>query len=420
MKKRVLVSILFLSTIGTFMQAEEVKKESPITIYGFVRNDMYLDTYKGVNIGSEIFNVVPSFDGKIDASGRDINEETSYNLTSIATRVGLKINGPEFLGSKTNAVIEGDFCGTFTDGYIALFRIRQAKVLMNWSKSTLTVGMDWHPFWGGKYFPIVGSMNTGAPFQPFNRSPLIRFDYRKGKFTLTAAQISELIFRSYGPIGKSDQYSRNAVMPELYLGSEFHNGGLTLGIGASYKPLKPYTQLLDNQNKSYHTNALVNSFMGMGFGYYTSGDFQLLAKAVIGQNTANQLIPGGYAVSYYDKTEGNPSIGYTNFTTFSAFVNPSYGKKWQGAIFAGYLQNLGTSSTVLNEASMYGFVPNLHALYRVSPSLSLNINRIKIIGEYEFTMAAYGVGNFRQADGLYDGTHYARNHRVFISMVYNF
>lgn len=418
MRKQLLTFLLIFTAPIASVYAEEVKKESPITIYGFVRNDMYLDTYKGVNTGSEIFNLVPNFDDKIDANGRDVNEQASYNMISIATRVGIKIAGPEFLGAKTNAVVEGDFCGTFSDGYIALFRIRQAKTLLNWTKSTLTVGMDWHPFWGGKYFPIVGSMNTGAPFQPFNRSPLIRFDYRLGGLTLTAAQVSEMIFRSNGPVGKSDQYSRNAVMPELYLGAEYHNGGLTLGAGGSYKPIKPYTLLTDNQGQSFRTNALLHSFMGMGFAHYTKGDFQLLAKAVIGQNPASQTMPGGYAVSKYDKTNGNPSISYTNYNTVSAFVNPSYGKKWQGAFFAGYLQNLGTSDATT--AEVYGFLPKLHSLYRLSPNLSYNMNRIKVVGEYEFTMAEYGVGNFKTENGLYDAKHFARNHRIFISMVYNF
>ena len=46
--------------------AQEPKKESPLSFYGFVRNDFYLDTYKGVNAFHDLFYLYPNYIG-VDA-----------------------------------------------------------------------------------------------------------------------------------------------------------------------------------------------------------------------------------------------------------------------------------------------------------------------------------------------------------------
>lgn len=153
--------------------------------------------------------------------------------------MGVRIAGPEILKAKTSANIEADFAGDLGVNP-AMLRVRQANAVFNWSKSSLLVGQTWHPFWSGKVFPTVGGLNTGCPFQPFNRSPQIRFDYKpSAKFVLSAAMVSEFQYKSYGFTkidsmypkamvysDKSESYNRNAAIPELIANIELNNSKL--------------------------------------------------------------------------------------------------------------------------------------------------------------------------------------------------
>lgn len=165
-----------------------------LNFYGFVRTDFYLDTYKGNDVAYDNFYLVPYYTG-VDANGKDLNKQTSANLTALASRLGLKVQGPELLGAKTSAVFEFDF-GGITKTEPTLFRIRHANVVFDWEKSKLLVGQTWHPLFSGGVFPAVGAFNTGAPFQAFNRSPQIRYDYKLGKVSLGAAAVYESQYTS--------------------------------------------------------------------------------------------------------------------------------------------------------------------------------------------------------------------------------
>jgi hypothetical protein len=172
--KKLSFLLLFFYTLVSFAQQDAKPKASSVEFYGFVRFDSFLDTYKGLNAANEQFFIVPQFAG-VDANGKHINQTPTYNFSAMATRVGVRISGPEILKAKTTANIETDFAGDLGLNP-AMLRVRQANVVFGWSKSSLLVGQTWHPFWSGKVFPIVGGLNTGAPFQPFNRSPQIRLD----------------------------------------------------------------------------------------------------------------------------------------------------------------------------------------------------------------------------------------------------
>jgi len=236
--KKLLSAILLLCTINVFSQ-ENKPKETTFEFYGFVRYEAYLDTYKGLNAANEQFFVVPLYGG-IDANGKHINHTPTYNFSSMATRVGVRISGPEIFNAKTSANIETDFAGDLANNP-AMFRVRQANAVFTWKKSSLLVGQTWHPFWSGKVYPTVGGLNTGSPFQPFNRSPQIRFDYKPNSLlTLSAAVVSEFQYKSYGftkvdsicakglVVDKSDCFNRNATFPEMTANIELNSGGFTL------------------------------------------------------------------------------------------------------------------------------------------------------------------------------------------------
>ena len=229
--KNLTIAFLLLCSFAVFSQ--EVKlKETTFDFYGFVRFEAFSDTYKGLNAANEQFFIVPLYAG-VDANGKHINQTPTYNFSSMASRLGVRITGPEIFKAKTTANIEADFAGDLGNNP-AMLRVRQANAVFTWKTSSLLVGQTWHPFWSGKVFPTVGGLNTGCPFQPFNRSPQVRYDYRPNKrLTLSAALVSEFQYKSYGfskidsmypramiYTDKSECFSRNAGIPEMVINIE--------------------------------------------------------------------------------------------------------------------------------------------------------------------------------------------------------
>lgn len=409
--------------------------------YGFVRFDSFIDTYKGLNAANEQFFIVPQYVG-VDTNGKHINQTPTYNFSAMATRVGVRITGPEILKAKTTANIETDFAGDLGLNP-AMLRVRQANAVFSWSKSSLLVGQTWHPFWSGKVFPIVGGLNTGAPFQPFNRSPQIRMDYKPNpNVILSGALVSEFQYKSYGfskidsmyPSAmycsdKSEIFNRNAAIPEMIVNAELNDGGFTIGAGTSLKYIQPTLYTVEmvpgKDRKKFVTTELLRSLSFVGYMQYSKNKFTIKSKAVLGQNMTHLNIPGGYGVKSVNPTTGE--MTYTPYNSFTSFINAVYGSKYLVGIFAGYMQNLGTKDALYNfgsaaapEAVTPGLVPKIASIYRVAPSFSVNISKLRLVVEYEMTNATYGTGNINISDGLYSSSVDALNHRALLMMMYSF
>lgn len=433
--KRLFSLILILSAL--IASAQEIKpKETSLEFYGFIRYEAFWDTYKGLNAANEQFFVLPLYAG-VDANEKHINQTPTYNFSSMATRFGVRINGPVIFNAKTSANIETDFAGDLGNNP-AMFRVRQANAVFTWTKSSLLAGQTWHPFWSGKVFPTVGGLNTGCPFQPFNRSPQLRFDYKpNAKFILSAAMVSEFQYKSYGftkidvmnpksmTIDKSECFTRNSGFPELIANIETNNGGFTLGAGASLKYIKPTLYTVGNESKKYVSDDLVRGLSFMGYTQYSKNRFVIRAKAVLGQNMSYLTIPGGYGVKSVDQTTG--AMSYTPYNTLTSFVNAVYGKKYQVGLFAGYLKNMGTTDALYNfgtsddpVAVTPGLVPNVASIYRVAPHFAINVSKVRLVFEYELTSAAYGSGKINLADGLYGSSTDVTNHRGQLMLMYSF
>ncbi len=439
MMKRFL--LLFTLLAGSSLYAQDAKpKETSLEFYGFVRYDAFVDTYKGLNAANEQFFVLPLYAGT-DTNGDHINQTPTYNFSSMATRVGVRIAGPVVFNAKTTGNIETDFAGDLANNP-AMFRVRQANVVFSWEKSSLLVGQTWHPFWSGKVFPTVGGLNTGCPFQPFNRSPQVRFDYKPGsELILSAALVSEFQYKSYGfskidsmspkamTIEKTDAFTRNAGIPELIANVELNKGKFTFGAGASLKYIKPtlYTVGISagKDDKKYVSDDLLRSASFIGYAQYTKKMFTIRAKAVLGQNMTHLTMPGGYGVKSVDPSTG--AMEYTPYNTLTSFINAVYGKKYQVGFFAGYLKNQGTTDALYNfgtnsspVAVTPGLVPNVASMYRLSPHFSINVSKVRLVFEYELTSAKYGTGSITLNDGSYASSVTAANHRALIMLMYSF
>lgn len=440
---------LFLISCSLLSFGQEVKpKATSFEFYGFVRFESYFDSYKGLNAANEQFFITPLYQG-VDANGEHINQTPTYNFSAMATRLGVRISGPEIFKAKTTANIETDFAGDLGVNP-AMLRVRQAYAMFSWTKSSLLVGQTWHPFWSGKVFPTVAGLNTGAPFQPFNRSPQIRFDYKPtAKFLLSAALVSEFQYKSYGfskidsmypkamlCTDKSEMFNRNAAIPEMIANIEMNNGGFTIGAGASLKYIQPtlYTvELATGKDlKKYVSTEMLQSLSFVGYSQYVKKRFTVKAKAVLGQNMTHLTIPGGYGIKSVDPSTGG--MTYTPYNSLTSFLNATYGAKYQVGIFTGYLQNLGTSDALHHFSSATtapltvspqsvvtpGLIPQVASIYRIAPSFTINISKVRLAFEYELTSASYGVGNVNIKDGLYGNKIDVTNHRGNLMMMYFF
>ena len=438
--KKLFFLLLLISTQITYGQ-DAKPKETSTEFYGFVRFESFFDTYKGLNAANEQFFIVPLYAG-VDANGKHINQTPTYNFSSMATRLGVRISGPEILKAKTTANIEADFAGDLGVNP-AMLRVRQANAVFTWTKSSLLVGQTWHPFWSGKVFPSVGGLNTGCPFQPFNRSPQIRFDYKpSSKLILSAAMVSEFQYKSYGftkidsmypkamaYADKSECFNRNAGIPEMVANIEINNGGCTFGAGASLKYILPTLYTVEivpgKDTKKYVSDDRIRAVSFVGYGQYVKNMFTIRAKAVLGQNMTHLNIPGGYGVKTLDKTTG--AMTYTPYNSLTSFINMVYGKKYQVGLFVGYMKNLGTTDALYNFGSSSspsvvtpGLLPNVASIYRVAPHFALNVSKLRFVLEYELTSAKYGTGNININDGLYANGVDITNHRAQLMLMYSF
>lgn len=405
MKKTFICSLLALCCMGGYAQDKLVKAE----VYGFIRNYFTYDSRSCVQSNEGLFNMLPN-DIKPGLNGQDLNAIPSVRFLSMTTRFGMNFSGPEIWGAKSSAKFESDFCGASSSTAFNL-RIRQAYTKLAWEHSDLLVGQAWHPM-SGDLMPEVFSLATGAPFNPFNRSPQVRYNYAPIKgLTFTASALYQYQYGSVGLDGKtSNTYSRNALVPELFVGMTAKGKHLTGAIGANVSTIAPRVVFED---------MLVDERL-MSYSFIASGSLKVdylsvRAKAVYGQNTSHMMQPTGFGIV---ETFDNGVNNYEPMEMGSAWITMMYGKKLRYGFFAGWIKNYGivgdkfTSMVVRNNLG-------LDQAYRFSPIVTYKEKNMTIGLEYEHTAAAYG-DYFVNFDGTVTNTHWVANNRVCMMLKYDF
>jgi hypothetical protein len=413
MKKTFIFGMLALCCMGSNAQDKAVKAE----IYGFVRNFFTYDSRSCVQSNEGLFNMLPN-DVNPGVNGDDLNAVPSVRFLSMTTRFGLNVTGPEIWGAKSTAKIESDFCGA-SSGTAFNLRIRQAYTKLAWEHSDILVGQAWHPM-SGDLMPEVFSLATGSPFNPFNRSPQVRYNYAPIKaLSFTAAALYQYQYGSVGLDGKtSNTYSRNALVPELFVGMTAKGKHLTGGFGVNASTIAPRV-VADGMR----VDERLTSYSAMVFGSLKVDDLSVRAKATYGQNTSHMQQPTGFGVvEVFDNGVQN----YEPMQLGSAWVTMMYGKKLRYGFFAGWMKNYGsagdkyTSLVVRNNAGM-------DQAYRFSPIVTYKVQNLQIGLEYEHTSTAYGDYFVHQNDyprqvtnGTVTNTHWVANNRVCMMLKYDF
>lgn len=379
MKKLVLL-FLFTSTI-IFSQTE--KQSFGISFSGFVKTDLFYDSRQSVTIREGHFLLYPQNEN-LDINTNDINDKSSFNILSIQSRVNAKITGPQVIGSKPSAVLEGEFFGT-SDADINGFRLRHAFVKLDWEKTSLLVGQTWHPMFIVEMFPGVVSFNTGAPFQPFSRNPQVRFTHSIKKIKFIAVAASQRDFTSNGPEGFSSVYLRYSVVPNLNAQLQYLGDNIFGGAGIDYKIITPRI----STTKKVKTDESISSLSFTGFAKLNIDPVTFKLQGVYGSNLADHLMLGGYAVKSADTLSGIEE--YTALNCLSVWGEISVGKDIEYAVFAGYTKILGANDNI--NGPYYGRGTNVENVFRISPRVQFNFGSLRISTEFEYTSAGYGTPN---------------------------
>lgn len=372
--------ILFFILIHVTTLSGQSKQSINVRFSGFIKSDVFFDTRQTVNSREGHFLLYPA-PQKFDEFGKDLNAVNNFNILAIQTRLNTSFTGLEISGIKTSGMIEGEFFG-HSNADINGFRLRHALIKWEYNKTGILLGQYWHPM----FVPDVSSgsisFNTGVPFQPFSRNPQFRFTQSISIFNIIAAFLSQRDFSSPGPNGSSSSYLRNSAVPNLHLQLQLKTEKIIAGVGVDHKIIKPRTETV----KGISTDESLGSMAAIGYLRFNLSKLNIKLFGCYGENLADMMMLGGYAIKSHDSTSGFES--YTALKTYSTWGDFSYGKELSVGIFLGYTKNLGATNNIITQP--YSNTLNIDNIYRVSPRVQLKRDDLSVAAELEFTCAGFG------------------------------
>lgn len=407
MKRVALVLVAIITLFPVYAQ----RKNFTYKFYGFVRGDLFYNTRANMAPVDGNFYLYP-LDKNPDVNGEDLNATPNGSFYTFTSRLGIDVTGPNIGTAKTSAKLETDFGGF--SGSTTMLRIRQAYVNLDWGKSSVLIGQTWHPLFGA-VMPDILNLSTGAPFQPFNRQPQIRYQYNVKGWKLTASALWQLQYLSSGPKGMSEDYIKNSCVPEFYVGADYVSHGWLMGAGVHLISLKPRTSS-EWQDKTYKVNERMTALSYEAHFKYTGKNYTFAAKSLMAACLDHTALLGGYGVSSINPENGEQE--YTPFRHSTTWINFTYGKKWKPALFVGYTKNMGTGKSLVEPTKVYGMGLNIDQLLSANVNLSYNLPHWQIGLEYCPSTAWYGSND--PGTGKVKDTHSVTNHRILGLVMYYF
>ncbi|MEG1200491.1 MAG: DcaP family trimeric outer membrane transporter, partial [Algoriella sp.] len=279
-----------------------------VQFYGFIRNDIFMDTRQMIGAGETLVTLYPK-DRYLDVNGADINDASKFHMLSIVSRAGVNLKGPELLGAKTSGILEGEFFGA-TEGGINEFRLRHAYVMLDWKKTQLGIGQYWHPFVVLEALPNVVNYGTGAPVYALNRNPQVRLTHKfTDKLKVIAALHSQ---RDFTP---NTEPFRNSGMPAAHLQLQYKSQIFTAGIAAQYENLKPK---LVSGNPPIKSNEHVENVSFMAYSKLNTKPLQVTVAGYLMQDASSFVQLGG--IVGYQETPQSVEV-YKPMNTHSMWID---------------------------------------------------------------------------------------------------
>ncbi len=408
MKRLSLFAAVAATLIPALLSAQE-ETPAKVKVGGFIRNYSFVDTKALVKSTADLFSYIPKDE-------QDDNSTTWHN-TAMSSRLWVDVHGYKYGNMTASARIEADFYSGLNSpdnvSGVATLRMRQAFVTLGWvddegrAIGSLKVGQAWHPM--AADMPDVISLNSGSPFGPFSRTPQFQWNAPlTDGLSYTAAAIWQMQYASCGPEGASATYMRYGGVPEIYLGLNYTGEHSVVRLGYDLLSLRPYK----NGNRTWSNLAFL-------YAQYKEGLFSAKFKTTFGQDGSHLNLTGGYAVTGGSTPE---DYEFTPTVNSSTWFSLSYGKKWQGVLFGGYIRNFGTREEVSGD---YWFCKNsyknVNRAWRLTPTVIRNLGKVQLALEYEITGAQYGDAANVSDMGLFDSNlHWVTNHRLDLMVKYTF
>ena len=454
MKKTLLILTILMISFPAFAADKAEVKETPknhFKFYGFIRNYFAFDSRESVSGTGDLFYYLPKDVSMKD--GVDVNDTPSFRFLALTSRLGVDVSGYNIGNVHFGAKIEGDFYAGLSNSSnanasvyfpgnskisgTATARLRQAYATVTWKELGekkansvgLKVGQAWHPM--AADHPHLFSLEVGAPFGPFSRTPLVQMDANIGKnWVVSAATIWQMQYQSTGPVGSSAIYMKYGMTPEVYAAVAYKAKGFQVRLGADLLSIKPRV-LGTKEGATVKVSDRKTSLLYYAFAQYSHKNFAVKAKTTFGEGGEHMNLMSGYA-KVGENSDG--SWNYASLRNSSSWLSLSYGKKWQGVLFLGYVKNLGLSDKAhipyidakIPSSDVYfcgnGF-SNINQMYRINPQLIYNIGKLNVGLEYQYTGVQYGEydnGNLNSY-GLADkNLHWVGNNRINVMVKYNF
>lgn len=400
-------------SIGTFAQ-ETVPQ---VKVGGFIRNYFAYDSRENVSGTEDLFNYLPKDENIVD--GKDLNQVNSFRFAALTSRLWVQASGYQVEGWDVSARIEGDFYSGVTGVTgTAQLRLRQAFVTLGKNAWNFKVGQAWHPM--AADMPDIFSLNAGAPFGPFNRSPLALAEVKlSDAFTLSAAAIWQMQYASNGPSGTSANYIKWGCTPEFYFGLNYKSDAFLGRAGVDILSIKPRRYNDSNTAKVNDRITTVSPFL---YAQYSKDLLTIKAKTVFAQAGEHFNLNGGYGVS---AIHADGTWDYTPTRNSSSWLSILYGKKLQGMLFAGYVKNFGTKDSIIDTDHLYfskNSFKDMTQMWRLTPTVLYNLGKVAFGLEYEVTGVEYGdFAASSDSHGLAtENLHWVVNNRLQMMLKYTF
>lgn len=405
-----------MEVVAAPVQESTVSTSTPsATIYGYVRGEFAFDSRQVIAAREGNYIDLAAPINRETTNGKDLNGLANFNGWGIESRLGVKISGPEFFGMKSSAVLEGHFFGTNEEDINSL-SLRHAYVQLSNDNVEWLVGQYWHPMFVTNVSPMTYNFNAGSPFQPFNRSPQIRFS-TKGMARVTLAALTE---RDFTSVVLGEGSAAKSGLPSFHAQVQFGNDDKFVGgLGINYKITRNFyrnstSTLLERKNaNAFNFLAYAKAKLGENLTWQVYGNY--------GENPTELLQLGGIAITH---NRQNNQYKFKNsnvlalWTEFYGNFSPSF--EW--GLFGGYTKDFGysnltntTTSAVANQAytqglSTYPTTANLSTSagvipvdsWRISPRFGWKSGNTKLTAEFDYTVTGWGgfeLDNNRNATG---------------------
>lgn len=409
MKKLLLLFLLVIFLPGLLISQETEQKPS-ITLSGYVRYEMFYDTYESATTRDGEVYLYPLSE-TLDINGDDVNNNFKLNMLGLQARTKLTAVGPDAFGAKVTGVLEGDFLGV-SQADSRMLRLRHGFLNLKWDNADLLMGHTWHPMFVPECFPSTISFGAGVPFHVLNRAPQVRYTAKLGSsISVMGALLIHGYHKSVGPA----EAQRNSGLPDAQFQFKLNSKNVFASFTAGYKWLTPRLVTAGNVK----TNETIGSYNLAANTKLLFGPVTFKVEGIYGQNLTHFVMIGGYGAAENPLTVDDYT--YSNINTMAVWSDLAYNSKSvEVALFGGFSSNVNASDDYYS-ISGYTRGENIKSIFRVSPRVVIKSGKVDFGIEYMITGAKYGVVD--AADARYRFTEtdkYTINKRMIFSARYNF